>query len=388
MNTALEDRLKRLLGFLQADPDNYPLICEAGDLCLQLGDIVQARPLLEKALAMQPDDLGATYRMAVLLFREKDWNSSLALTQKILAAGQPHAAVRYQHALTLVWLGKFDEAEPLLAALLEEQAGFTDLPHLYIRTLHYLVKLDEAVEFANAHLHKHPEDAVARGMLSLLYLDQEKYAEADETAKLALNGAPNNLDALIAAGSTALALEHEEEAKDLFVHATEVSPHNGRAWLGLGLSGMLEGNFTEAETQLEKAVEYSPEHLGSWNTLAWLQISQRNFGAAERTLNKCLEINHNFGETHGGLAVIAAMRGQWDQAKILTEKAMRLQPDSFAGRFAQSLLIAQRGRPQQASAMVDAILNNLKTPGGTSMPDMIRRFAVKRQAKRDDTKQQ
>jgi len=380
LNAALETRLEKLFGFLEADPDNYPLLCEAGDLCLQAGDRVRARPLLEKALAMHADDQGAQYRMSVLLFGEKDWDGSLALTQRILDAGEQHAAVRYQHAVTLIRLAKFAEAEPLLAALLQESGDFPELPHLYIRTLHYLGKLEEATRYATEHLQNQPDDAVANGMLSLLYLDQDKFDEADQAAKLVLTTAPDNLDALITAGSTSLAYIKGEEAKELFEHAIEVSPKNGRARLGLGLSGMLEGNLPQAAVQLEKAVECMPEHLGSWNTLAWVQILQRKLDAAERTLEKSLEINRNFGETYGGLAVVAAMRGKWDQAKILTEKALRLQPDSFAGRFAQSLLVAQRGRPQQASAMIDAILNNFTTPGGENLTELVRRFAAKKQS--------
>ncbi|GEM_PF-369055 len=379
LNAALENRLDKLLGFLEADPENYPLLCEAGDLCLQTGDRARARPLLEKALTMRADDPGAQYRMSVLLFGEKDWEGSLTLTQKILDAGEQHAAVRYQHAVTLIRLAKFAEAEPILVGLLQESGDFPELPHLYIRTLHYLGKLEEATHYATQHLERQPDDAVANGMLSLLYLDQDKFEEADQAAKQVLAAAPDNLDALITAGSMSLAYVHEEEAKGLFEHAIEVSPKNGRAWLGLGLSGMLEGNLPRAAEQLEKAVEFMPEHLGSWNTLAWVQILQRKLDAAERTLEKCLEINRTFGETYGGLAVVAAMRGKWDQAKILTEKALRLQPDSFAGRFAQSLLVAQRGRPQQAGAMVDAILNNFTAPGGGNLTELVRRFAAKKQ---------
>lgn len=380
LNAELEVRLEKLLGYLDADPDNYPLLCEVGDLCLQINDKVRARPLLEKALELHADDTGAMYRMAVLLFREKDWTGSLALTQKIFDAGEQHAAVRYQHALTLVKLEKFAEAEPLFAALLAEKADYADLPHLYIRTLHYLGKLEEATAYANEYIQSQPGDAVANGMLSLLYLDQDKLSEADQTAKQVLAVEPNNLDALITAGSTSLALEHEEDAKNLFERAIEISPQNGRAWLGLGLGGMLEGNLIGAEQQLGKAVECMPEHLGSWNTLAWTQILRRDLDAAERTLNKCLEVNDTFGETYGGLAVVEAMRGKWDNAKILTKKALRLQPDSFAGRFAQSLLVAQRGRPQQATAMVDAILNSFAAPGGGSLTEMVRRFSAKKQS--------
>lgn len=374
----MEDRLNKLLGYLESDPENFALLSDTGDLCLQLGHWQRARPLLEKALTLQPNDPGANYRMAVALYHLKEAETSLVLTQKLLDAGVQHAQVRYQHVLGLVRLGRFVEAKPILAALLEEKAELPTLPHLYIRTLQYLGELEEAANFAAAYVQGNPQDVTASGMLSLIYLDQEKFAEADKTAQQVLAVSPDNLDALVTAGSTAMALERYEEARRLFERSVEVSPGEGRARLGLGLADMLKGDLPAAAKELEKAVESMPGHLGSWNTLAWVHILQRDFDAAERVLEKCLEINRNFGETHGGLAVIAAMKGEWGKAKTLTEKALRLQPESFAGRFAQSLLIAQRGRPQQASEMVDAILNSFTVPGGGNLSELIRRFVSRK----------
>lgn len=377
MNDPRQANLEKFLGYLESDPDNYALICDAGDLAIEMGDIERARPLVHKAIALAPSDPVASYRMAVLLFLEKKFEESLALTGKILEGGEQHSAVLHRHALSLVQLGRFDEAAPLFARLTSEDQIFPDVPHQYIRALHYTGDLQQATDFARAHLENNSNDAFTRGMLSLLYIDQEDFKQAEIFAAETLATDANNMDALVAGGTAALAFEDEASAKLLFEKAVEVGPNSGRAWLGLGLTSMLQNDMTSAKQQFEKTIDCMPEHLGSWNTLAWLHILNRDFDAAQITLERANEVDHNFSETHGGLAVIAAMRGEWDKARTLSETALRLDKESFSGRFAQSLLIAHRGRPDSADKIMNNILENMTVPGGGTLNDLIRRHALK-----------
>jgi len=72
--------------------------------------------------------------------------------------------------------------------------------------------------------------------------------------------------------------------------------------------------------------------------LAWCQIVKNDFVAAEASFNRSMEIDRNFGETHGGLAVVHVMQNRIDIAEPEIKRALRLNPQSFAARFAQSLL--------------------------------------------------
>src|SRR4051794_10023038 len=105
-------RLQKLLGYLNADPNNFTLLSEASDLALQCGDWAKAKGLVEKALALQPQDNVTRYRMAVILLNEGKAEESLAITQSLLDAGETHPAVRYEHARGLFLASRFEEAEP------------------------------------------------------------------------------------------------------------------------------------------------------------------------------------------------------------------------------------------------------------------------------------
>lgn len=372
-------RLEKLLGFLKVDSENFSLLSDAADLSLQVGDFAVAKSLIERALALQPEDPVSRYRLAVILLDEHKPEESVAITQALLEEGHSHSAVRFEHARALAILGRFDEAEPIFSGLLPEAASFRELPHLYTRTLHHLGKVGEAIEFADRYVIDHPEDGVAQGMLSLLHLDNSDIAQAADLSAKALERAPNNMDALLAAGSVALAYENEADAKTYFDKAISVYGESGRAWAGLGMVNMLNMDLPAARSDFEKAVGFMPAHLGSYNALGWIQILQHDYAAAKKTLQAAFDIDRTFGETHGGLAVLAAIEGDWENAKRLADTAVRLQPESFSGRFAQSLIMTHRGHPERAQAAIEAVFNNFNVAGGGTLNDALRRFVIRQQ---------
>lgn len=372
-DTMRSQRAERLHAYLEADPDNLPLLGELADLYLHAGAPDRARPFVERLLALCGDPQ-ARFRQAVLLFQEHRFADSQEVTQHLLDAGIDHPAVRYQHALVLSHLERFEEAEALLASLVAEGHEIAELPHLYIRTLHHSGRVDEAIEYAAARVASVPGDSTAAGMLGLLYLDDDRLEDATTAAERALRDAPHNPDALVTLGYVTLAKGNGGGAEEYFASALASEPANGRAHLGRALCAMLVGDLTQGTADLVKAVQCMPRHLGSWNALAWTQLLNGDIDAAEKTLHECLRVDRSFGETYGALAVVAAHRGEWELASKLADKAARLQPDGFAGRFAKSLVWSRQGRKDRADALVKTMLKSLVLPGGDSLDDMVRRF--------------
>jgi Tfp pilus assembly protein PilF len=115
-----------------------------------------------------------------------------------------------------------------------------------------------------------------------------------------------------------------------------------------------------------------PSHIGSWHALAWCQMLRKDFAAAEASFSRSLELDRNFSESHGGLAVLAAMRGDDASAKPLIERALRLDGQSFSGRYAQSLLL-RKSRPEVADKLVQGLVGQIKFPDGRPMLSALTR---------------
>lgn len=378
----LSERLQRLQAFLEQDPQNLALLRDAADCAMQQGLWQQAQLWVERILTLAPQDQLSQYRKAVLLAQAGQAQDSLALTQALLDADARHDAVLFQHACNLVLVGRHVEAEPLLGELQPRAGHYPGFPYFQIRALHAAGKLDEALAMADVA----GADDVAQGMASLILIDAERLEQGRALAQEVLARQPDNIDALLADGTASLALEEAEAALPRFERVLERQADNGRAWLGVGLARLSAHDLPAAREALENTVRLMPSHLGSWNALAWLLLLQNQWDEAEKTINAALEIDRNCGETHGVLAVLSALRQDWDTAKRETEIALRLQPQSFAGRFAQSLLMEERGRPEQAQQLLLQVMQNFNAPGGCSLLDVTRRHLARHtQAGKPDT---
>jgi hypothetical protein len=77
------------------------------------------RPLFERALALNPSNMTAHYRLGLLAMLERDFDRAAAHLAAAYAADPGHRGVQKALAYTYVWLGQVDRARPLLAALPE-----------------------------------------------------------------------------------------------------------------------------------------------------------------------------------------------------------------------------------------------------------------------------
>jgi tetratricopeptide (TPR) repeat protein len=351
-------RLDRYESFAAQDPSNVSLLAEVAELRMRVGDFASAEAALDKALALSPGNPSLRSQQAVLAIASSQFERAVALSQELIAEGVTAAAVRYNLAYALMYLGRHAEAKEHLQAI----SDLPDAPDgallLLARSLHHLGDVEEAMIFLHRHLERKPQDVDAQGAMALLALDAEDLGSAKEWGEKALHGNGENLEALVTLGSLALERQDAVEAKTHFDKAVARHPKSGRAWAGAGLTEMLDMQLDKAKGDLERAVLYMPSHIGTWHALAWARIVSNDLAGAEAAFAKALEIDRNFGETHGGLAVIAVMQGRTAEAERMTRIALRLDSMSFAGRFAQSLLLARQGNTGAAQDAIQKILNS------------------------------
>ncbi len=92
---------------------------------------------------------------------------------------------------------------------------------------------------------------------------------------------------------------------------------------------------------------------------------------AELAFDRVLALDRNFGETHGGLAVIAALQGREVDARASIKRALRLDPQSMSTQYAQMLLPQRDGRHKEARMVFDAFLARPATRGDMQYRDLV-----------------
>jgi len=375
-------RLEKLQGFLEHDPDNLSLLAEIADTAISCGELETARAMAQRGLERVPGDPYFSLRLSSVALAEGNHEEAGEITGSLLQQGHGDAAVRYNHAHALIGRGRFEEAQEMLSRLYAEGAPFPQIPQLLIRALHYLGEVEEAIAIAQSYLENHPDAGDVAGMLSLLHFDNDDLAAAEHWSRQALAQAPNNLDALLAGAGVALAAEDAPSARTLLHRAVSLSPTNGRAWSKLALADLLDLDLVSAREKLAYAVKYMPEHIGTWHILGWVQLMQQDIDGAETSFCRALALDDNFGETHGGLSAIAAMRGDWVSAEDHAKIARRLAPEAMSAHYMQIIRLQQEGKTDTAFRMMEIALKRGHAPSGGNLSEMLRRIASKRRIPR------
>lgn len=383
MSTPAEEvrvRLERYSGFLAHDPDNANLANEVSNAHLRLGQFTEARKVLDSALSHHPADPALLSTLASVAMASGAPDEAIEILQGLIQSGHDHPVNRYNLTYALLYARRHTEARDILLPVVDDPQ-IPDAPVLLARCLHHLGELDDAIQRLTAFATQHPEHADAQGVLALLHLDAMHGDQARAAAELAIKANPDDLPAQVTLGTLALETQDDQTSTQYFEHALQRHPQSGRAWSGLALATMLKLDLPKAIEQLQNAVQHMPNHIGTWHALAWCQMQINDLEDARLSFEKSLELDRNFGETHGGLAVVAVLQNRGADAELSIKRATRLDPGSFAGRFAQILML-NKSNPGKAQELLKQMLSNPVLSGGESLQNILQRAIRQRQTVR------
>lgn len=368
------DRLTQLRDFHRQDPDNERLAIDLIDALLAEGLAVEAQQIVDGAAdawLVRPEFLFRAGRCALA---RADYSAALDPLRTMLDMGFDEPGVRHDLAYAMLAMGDVGAAEQVLAPLLPQSVAIPSIGLLHSRVLHHRRRDDEALLILRAVVSEYPEDAQAWGLIALIEADRSGTEAAAFAAGRALMLSPNQPDALAATGTLGLIRYDAEAAYTAFDHLLATQPHNGRALAGAGEAMLLKGDSAGARPLLEKASVAMPSHLGTWHALAWSALLEGDLAAAHAAFASALAADRNFGESHGGLALIHAVRGEFDEARQGVRVAMRLDAGGRNARYAQSLIWRSEGREREAQAVVEGILSEVGIDAAGRSPDFIGRL--------------
>jgi len=347
-------RLTRLLAFVELDAGNLTLRKDTIREAFSVGSWDAARKLIDDGLATSPHETELLALSGFAHFQAQRYGEAEEALSKALHQGSDAAEIYYTLAFTRFGRKRHAEALELLTPSVIAALPMTLL--LRARCLHHLGRRVEAISECKAHLAAAPDDAECNGLLGLLLYEEELHEDINAHVSVALRQNPKQLEAMLVVAS----LQSDSGNYDLAAHSFHTllkeHPECGRAWLGLALVELTQMELPAAKRAIEHATMHLPEHIGSWHVSAWIHIMLGDFFAAKLAFKEALAVDRNFGETHGGLAVIAALQGEEDRAHAGIKRALRLDPQSMSAQFAEMLLLQQHGRHAQAQDVLDTVL--------------------------------
>jgi tetratricopeptide (TPR) repeat protein len=101
---------------------------------------------------------------------------------------------------------------------------------------------------------------------------------------------------------------------------------NSEINFALGLLWQQQDDTRRAETFYEQTLNINPRHKGAWNNLGILASDSKAWTTAVRCFNRAIEIDPDDATTHYLQARALAELGQWGQARVSIDDALRLNP--------------------------------------------------------------
>lgn len=337
-------RIDRLQGYLAHDPGNNILAGELCDLLIEENRVADARVLVVGFLSRSPSDPHFRYRLAVIAQRENSLGEARNLLSGLVSEGIADPIVMLAWGRLQLDLGEYQGAADTLAKLgtpdtsesLRSVACF-----LRVRSLHHLGELNSAITLAEVLLGQPQRPDVGSaltGALASLYLDADRKEDAARLIRRAAEFGTPNAEVMMVGGFLSLGDADIQVARQQFEASLSASPNMGRAHLGLGLSYAASGDLGKAAEAIERSTREMPAHLGGWHALGWTKLLQKDLEAAEQAFGIAMEKDRNFGETYGGLAIVAALRGERDAALELIRASQKLDRQSLNAATAALLL--------------------------------------------------
>jgi tetratricopeptide (TPR) repeat protein len=370
-------QLARMEGYLAQDTENSLLIADIIELCLQSGQFDAARRHVTAARALFPDDAFFQQREGHVLIAEGEFALALEIFECLYRL-KGDAVLGHDLAYAQFCLGQYAQAQMTLQAHLSQPDVSAVNVALMLRCQHHLGQLSDALELASIHEKRCADDRDFLSAVSLLYLDDGQLERAQQASAAAIGGDVSGggvpLEAMVVGATLALAQGNLGTADRYYQAALKRKPDDGRSWSGIGLASLLRHDLESAAKQLEQALVYLPQHIGTRHLLGWCKIMAHDLVAADAIFRAALALDRTFGETHGGLAVVAALCGKRVEAEEGIRRALGLNPDGLAARYAQMLLSGGATDPEMLKRDTQALLKQRAGLFGGSMADMLAKF--------------
>jgi tetratricopeptide (TPR) repeat protein len=365
--------LDRIEENLAADPGNRDLLAAAIDRYFAVGRIDDAKRHADAAIKRYPDDRYFQNRAGNVMLAQGNLTGAEEIFSRLMQ-DSPDANIGFNLAYVFYLQARYVEAADLLWPIMSLAQRPTGSVTLLLRVLHRQGDMKHAIELAQNNMTSCANETDFLAVASLLFFDDGQIEQARRACTAAQVSGARSLEVLVVSASLALGDGDAAAASAQFAEAIAICPTDGRSWAGLGMLSMLKQDLNAAARQLERAVGFMPNHIGTRHLLGWCKIFGNDLAAANETFLQALSLDRNFGESHGGLAVVAALQGDRSIAEESIKRALGLDPKNLSARYAAMVLSGEIKDPAKLREIAAKALAMRSNPFAASLTQVMQKL--------------
>ena len=287
-------------------------------------------------------------------------------------------------ALALLgWLA-FDQAPTAFADTAQSKSFVNDA----MKRLEQSDQLAAVIQLKNA-LREDPDNIEARRLLGEVYLNQQRFPEAEKELSRAYVEAPSTGgiillgQALLGQGKadetleligeakgtdadqtralallradTFLALERTAEARGALAAEIEANPLNIDVSLTDARISLAERDFENAKIKVGRALEIDPNSIQAWLLDTQIKNGEGRYEEALSSLDKLAELAPGNDRLKVMRAEILIRRAKFDDAERMVTDVLQRQPDNVTANFLLATVQSNKGELNEADATLRKI---------------------------------
>ncbi|MGA3026431.1 MAG: tetratricopeptide repeat protein [Bryobacteraceae bacterium] len=318
------------------DPANAHAWTLLGDIEIRGDRPAQARPLLEKALAIDPSIHIERLDLGIVYAEDKQYDRAIAEFKEAIRLDDARPDAHLQLARVYQQTGKAADAEAEMAILRklreqERQNVLKGAARTLVNRGDELArdgKNEEAMTSYQKARETDPECAEAYSRIGALLVQSGKLDEAIAPLEKAV--ALNPDDALARddlAGALALSNGRTAEAIAFCENALQRSPEDVALHVNLAIALNRAGKLDESIGHLQKAAQLRPDDATVQGNLGAALLGKGSADEAIPHLEKALELAPASAEAHYKVGELCYSRGKPAQALVHWRKALTIDPN-------------------------------------------------------------
>ena len=244
-----------------------------------------------------------------------------ATAKKLLAKTPNDAIVRHQLGEVLAITGRYTEAIAEFERAAKDTANKERLESELRRAelLELTGQEDQAqsiyqsfIKYYNAN---DPENAFELTMIARALVHLERYQDANDMFRAAIEADSNFLEAQLAAGELFTQKYAYADAATFLSDALKINPNSARAYLDIARNKRLEGG-EEMNAALNRALTLNPNYVEALALKAAVALEAGQYDAASAELDKALKINARSPEIHSLRAALLYLQDKDFQPEV------------------------------------------------------------------------
>jgi putative PEP-CTERM system TPR-repeat lipoprotein len=340
---------------LAKDPSDFQAHHLKGSLLLAKGDAAGALESERRALALHKDWLPAQTAVLEILVSRQERDAAKAQLAELKKAHPGHPQTTYFEALVAYLDGDSKSAHELIQHAMK--AGFENENVLLLAgTLEMQAgSLTQAESFAGKAVSLSPTSPAPRRLLAQIQLRSGATAKARQTLSPLLDGPNVDVGTLNLAGQIALQSGDWKGAEAYFAKAAALDPKDPKSGIALATAQIAKGD-TEAGLARLQEIAASDQGVDADLAIIRARTRQRDYDAALKAIDALERKKPGTALTAELRGEVQAAREDFAGARQSFEKALSIDPLSFAAAAGLSNLDLREKKPEDARKRFDKLL--------------------------------